>query len=49
MNRAYVSGRSDRLVLEADYKEFDKNDKPVVRDVFFNAIYWTRTDAIKDF
>ena len=49
MNRAYVSGSCDRLVLEADYKEFDKNDKPVVRDVFFNAIYGTRTDAIKDF
>jgi len=49
MNRAYVSGSCDTLVLEADYKEFDKNDKPVVRDVFFNAIYGTRTDAIKDF
>lgn len=48
MNRACVSGRSDRLVLEADYREFDKNDKPVVRDVFFNSIYGTRTDAIKD-
>lgn len=48
MNRAYVSGRGGTLVLEADYREFDKNDKPVVEDVFFNAIYGTRTDAIKD-
>ena len=49
MNRAYVSGSCDKLVLEADYREFDKNDKPVVKDVFFDAIYGTRTDAIKDF
>ena len=48
MKRAYVSGSCDRLVLEADYREFDKNDKQVIEDVFFNSIYGNRTDAIKE-
>ena len=48
LNRPYVSGRDDALVLEADFREFDKNDPQVVEEVFFNSCYGNRTDAIKD-
>lgn len=48
LNRPYVSGRDDVLILEADFREFDKNDPKVEDYVWFKSIYGNRTDAIKD-
>ena len=48
LKRPYVSGRDDALILEADFREFDKNDPKVEDYVLFKSIYGNRTDAIKD-
>ena len=48
LNRPYYDDKSEVLVLEADYKEFDKHDPTLTKTINWKAHFGNRTDAIKE-
>ena len=48
LRRVYTTDGEGAFVLDGDFREFDRNDPTVEREVFYTAHYGNRTDCIRE-